>query len=91
MRRSIRVSIRCLVIVALLAAVLPALAPNGQGGSPYLSPLSVLTVGSVYADPNPCNQKHCSHNGPGGPKCVDGGLTLDCHVEGGSCITVSCP
>jgi len=86
MRRMLKIALRCLVVIAVLTMVPLALIPSSPGGSPYMSSLSITSIGVVLADPN-CHNKGC--DGTGGCAPNQG---HNCNNPGGTqhCITETC-
>ena len=89
MRKSMKIALRGLLILAVLTAlpVVQTIAPHG--GSPYLSALSNLAVTDVRAQVQ-CNDKGCISGGRYHTNC--GRLTgFYCYkYNGSSCSTGQC-
>jgi len=81
----IKYSARFLVIVAVTALVLTALAPSVPAHSPYVSPLSSVSIGSTYAIPINCPNNSC-----GGKKGCRSHHGFYCDTSSGSCQTSKC-
>jgi len=88
MSRPIKLALRFLAIVAVVALIPATLGPSSSRNSPYLSALSDLTAGSALAAPPGCAQMACNapdncvsaHNKP--TKCglspIGGCATFHC-------------
>lgn len=86
MRRSIRYAVRFMAIVAVAVTLSLLLSPSGGAGSPYVSALSELAVGSLMAKPSPCNFSWCGTTGISCTKAKQ----VNCKVTGGVCSAVAC-
>ena len=58
MRISVKYALRCLVVVVAAGLILPFLGTPAPARTPYLSALSSVAVGQVYAAAY-CNNKAC--------------------------------
>jgi hypothetical protein len=89
MSRTVRIALRGLLVLAVLAALPAFLGGERQGGSPYLSALSGLAVPDVQAQVQ-CNDKGCVSGGHRHSNC--GKLVgYYCYkYNGSSCSTGSC-
>ncbi len=85
MRRSLRYTLRFLVIAAVVAALPALLGPASPASSPYQSALSNLTAGSVLASSSCPNRVCASFGGP----CAKATGYI-CANSGGQCFTKLC-
>ena len=81
----IQYSARFLAIVAVTALVLAALAPSVPAHNPYISALSIVSIGSTYAVPINCPNNSC-----GGKKGCRADHGFYCTLSGGTCQTSKC-
>lgn len=87
MTRSLRLVVRLILVVALVASVQFVTAPSSGGGSPYLSSLSSFGVSAALAAPG-CNNKTCKKDPRKGPTCFSA-TGSNCSVSGG-CTSSAC-
>jgi hypothetical protein len=85
MSRSSAFAARCLAIIAAIALIQTMSAPSTTTRSPYLSALSNLSVGPVFAFPIDCPNKSC-----GGKKGCRSDHGFYCDTSSGSCQTSKC-
>ena len=88
MRRPFRFAFRLLLVAAALAAVPIASAVLGPARTPYLSALSDLSAGTVYAAG--CQHKACFFIG-GRSKCASTTEATNCKSGTGFCESKPCP
>jgi hypothetical protein len=91
MSRSIRLAVRLLVIVALLAGFSAVFNDTPSTSTPYVSALSDL-VGSPALAAAGCKHTicHLQHNGRYECVKVDQSRLINCVKSGGACTTVEC-
>jgi hypothetical protein len=86
MPRPIRIVLRFVAFVAVVAAIGSLVGPTSSSESPYLSALSDLTASSAFAA-NPHCRSACEFASPGFV-CTEG--SGRCVRSSGGCITKSC-
>jgi hypothetical protein len=84
----LKLAVRLLVVLALLAAVQLSLAPVRTGVTPYMSALSDLTGGSAYAATG-CSFRTCLFRGER-LSCQSTTLFERCAQKGTNCTSTSC-
>jgi hypothetical protein len=86
MRRSLRLALRCMVFVAVIALFAATLVSiSSPGHSPYVSALSAVVAGSVYAAPSACGNSGCNRYG----HCSKVRGT-NCQYSAGECYQSAC-
>ncbi len=85
MSKPVKLGLRFLVIVALLAVVGVTFSPSNPTSSPYASSLSNLTTSSAWAAPSTCQNAACNAFG----RCSHNKGT-SCHHTAGECQTSPC-
>ncbi len=71
MRRPVRYAIRFLALLAVIASIPLVSGARSSSTSPYVSALSNLAVGPVWAaKPAPCGDRTCDLTDPAVPICV---------------------
>ena len=88
MPTTLRSAVRLLAIFALLAAAQVASVPDQPGSTPYVSALSGLTGGSVYAAGG-CSFRTCQFRGER-LYCVSTTITERCSQKGTNCSSTAC-
>jgi len=84
MRRSLRLTLRCLSVVAVLAAIPLLTSPGSAGSTPYLSALSNLSGSPALAAAR-CPDKACTVDG----QCFRLAGSF-CAKSGGQCFSRGC-
>jgi len=85
MCRILSLTLRTVVILAILTAIALGLGASGLGNtpnSPYGSALAHFAVPSAYADPPNCPKTLCVELPHGGLGCVSTTLKVDCEPAG---------
>lgn len=82
MSRTMRYTVRFVVLVAFVAVILAVIDQGSSLQSPYGSALSNLSVDSALAAPR-CQNKICDGNVP--PKCLHS-KGFNCPVQGNRCL-----
>ena len=86
MRRPLRLALRCVAFVAVIAVFAVTVSSmSSPEQSPYISALSGVVAGSVYAAPSACGNSGCNRYG----HCskVRGS---NCQYSGGECYQSAC-
>ena len=69
--KPLRYTLRLILVVSVLGLVPILFAPAGPSLTPYVSALSDLAVGDIFAaKPPPCGNKVCDFTEPDSPICV---------------------
>ncbi len=84
MRRSLRMTFRFIMVVAVLAMIPVAVAPSGSTETPYLSALSNLAAVPAFAAKPTCENKTCVHSSSGKASCQPNPLTNCIFRHGGA-------
>jgi len=86
MKRTLRFALRAALVVAIVAALQMAAAPDRA--TPYASSLSILGASAALAAPG-CNGKTCSKDPRKGPTCFKA-VGSNCGVQSNGCFSNAC-
>lgn len=85
MRKSLKLALRFVAVLAVVALIQVALVAPSPAGNPYASALSTVSVGAAYAFPINCPNNSC-----GGKKGCRADHGFYCTTSSDGCATSKC-